>query len=236
MAENAVMGTTLVGKLRWAYEALKDMADEATQRISWFGLDPNLMDSPGEQICNLVPRLEGDFITDRELDLAADVQGVLLRLKDAIVEYQEEVGLDPDPRITIDHPKWRQIRDLARTALDRLFSQQGEFFERTEKTYGLTRVAVTSAPGGMRLYSEQDAAQLLHAAYQDGFGCLWLERYRQKDRGLQSIDYMIDDWTIEDIKLSQRDWLKISHEEAIAFLNSAPDDPGVIFWVFPWRF
>lgn len=228
--------STLVGKLRWAHEALECMANEATQRISWFGLDPNLMDSPGEQICNLLPRLERDFITDRELDLAADVQGVLLCLKNAIVAYQQEVGLDPDPRVTIDHPKWRQIRALAETAFDLLFNQQEEFLDRIETTRGLTRVAAAAAPGGMRLYSKEDAAQLLQAAYQEEFGCLWLEQYRQKGRGFQSIDYMPEDWTIENIKLSQRDWLRISHEAAISFLNSAPDDSGLIFWVFPWRF
>jgi hypothetical protein len=34
------MGTPPELKLGWAREALEGIADEATQRISWFGLDP----------------------------------------------------------------------------------------------------------------------------------------------------------------------------------------------------
>jgi hypothetical protein len=112
-------------KLRWAREALETLADEAIQRISWFGLDPNLMDSPGDEICNLMPPLhegEHSFIRDRELALSPQAQASLRQLRESIIAYQQEVGPDPDPIITIDHPKWQEIRAVAREALGLIFN------------------------------------------------------------------------------------------------------------------
>jgi hypothetical protein len=118
------MGTPPELKLRWAREALEGIADAATQRISWFGLDPKLMDSPGDQICDILPRLEESehsFITDRELSHSPQAQDALRRLRDAIKNYQQEVGFDPHPAVTIDHPKWREIRAIAQEALALIF-------------------------------------------------------------------------------------------------------------------
>ncbi|NIX76087.1 hypothetical protein [Microvirga terricola] len=112
-------------KLRWAREALEGIADEATQRVSWFGLDPNLRDSPGDEICDLLPPLdegEHSFITDKELALSPQAQAALRRLRNTIQAYQQEVGSDPDPKITIDHPKWREIRAIAQEALKLIFN------------------------------------------------------------------------------------------------------------------
>jgi hypothetical protein len=118
------MGTPSELKLRWAREALEGIADEATQRTSWFGLGSKLMDSPGDQICDILPPLEeGEhcFITDRELSHSSQAQDALRRLRDAIKSYQQEVGLDPHPAVTIDHPKWREIRAMAQEALALIF-------------------------------------------------------------------------------------------------------------------
>jgi hypothetical protein len=119
------LGTPPELKLRWAREALEGIADEAAQRISWFGLDPTLMDSPGDQICDILPPLEEgkhSFITDRELSHSSQAQDALRRLREAIKSYQQEVGLDPHPAVTIDHPKWREIRIMAQEAFALIFN------------------------------------------------------------------------------------------------------------------
>lgn len=95
-------------------ECVADIADADRQRISWFGRDLKLMDSPGEEIHRLLVADKLDHIVEtRMFDLDDRVYDLLLKLKSAILDYQAEVGLDPDPGITIDHPKWEAIRAIA---------------------------------------------------------------------------------------------------------------------------
>lgn len=84
--EKSALGTPPELKLRWAHEALEDLADEAEQRSAWFRSDRP--DSPGDQICNLLPPLEEgehSFITDPELAHPPEVQAVLRHLRDSII-------------------------------------------------------------------------------------------------------------------------------------------------------
>jgi hypothetical protein len=110
------MTTSLASRRKCLRKILEDIADEATQHISWFGLDPKLVDSPGDQICALFGSLESS-IADEEMALPSQARETLIWLGVAVRTYQQEVGPDPDPAVTIDHPKWREIRAMAREAL-----------------------------------------------------------------------------------------------------------------------
>ncbi|KAB0264665.1 hypothetical protein [Microvirga brassicacearum] len=96
-------------------EVVDAISDREYQNASWFGSNLNLMDSPGEQIHRL---LSGDkldnIIREQRFNLDARIYDLLSQLKAAILAYQAEVGLDPDPRVTLDHPKWEAIRVIAR--------------------------------------------------------------------------------------------------------------------------
>ncbi|KAB0264664.1 hypothetical protein [Microvirga brassicacearum] len=97
------------------HEVINAIANAEYQAKAWFGSDLNLMDSPGEQIHALLGAGRLDHIVEtRRFNLDERVYDLLLKLKAAILAYQAEVGLDPDPRITIDHPKWEAIRAIAR--------------------------------------------------------------------------------------------------------------------------
>lgn len=96
-------------------EVIKSIADRAGQEVAWFGFDSNLMDSPGEEIHALFgPENLDEVMASREHPLGPEVYDLLARLARKIRAYQEEVGLDPDPRLTIDHPHWEEIRSIAR--------------------------------------------------------------------------------------------------------------------------
>ena len=96
-------------------EVIKSISDRSGQEAAWFGSDPNLMDSPGEQIHALFgPENLDEVIVSREYPLAPEIYDLLSRLARKIRAYQKEVGLDPDPRLTLDHPHWEKIRSVAR--------------------------------------------------------------------------------------------------------------------------
>lgn len=227
------MKTILAKSLRWADEILADLADEAMQRISWFGLEPQkYMDSPGGIICDLLPFLEGGFSTNEALDLPEEIPKLLFRIKEAIIDYQQEVGLDPDPALTIDHPKWRAIRTLAKQVHELLFGPQKALLERAALNYEFLSVRVVA---GCRLYSQENALRLLEIAHEAGFGCLWIEEWDDRP-GARLGRHMIGDWTERGIKHLGTDWVRISHEAAHKFLREKATNPVPSFWVYPWRF
>lgn len=100
------------------YSELASIADEEEQRQCWFRLDPTKMDSPGDLIHRFFGyRLVEDFVAT-EPKASNELKNDLSTLQEAITAYQREVGFDPDPFVTIDHPHWREIRQLARKVID----------------------------------------------------------------------------------------------------------------------
>ncbi|MGO4388187.1 hypothetical protein AB4Y85_11675 [Microvirga sp. 2YAF29] len=226
------MTTPLACKLRWADDALSNLADEATQRVSWFGLDPNFMDSPGDIICDLLHPLENGFITDEALDFAPDVRAILIQIMDSITAYQREVGLDPDPTLTIDHPKWREIRALAKRVHEAIFAQQNAFLEHIALKHDILSIRDVA---GCRLYSKQNALRLLEKAHDSSFGCLWIEECEER-RDAELGRHMTGDWTTRGIKHLSAEWVNISLESAKRFLTEEPTGAVPSFWVYPWSF
>jgi hypothetical protein len=82
-----------------------------------FGLDPTKMDSPGDQIHRLLGHELFAYFISTDEKVSPAVSSDLLALENAFKAYKREVGPDPVAYVTIDHPKWQEIRQLARTVI-----------------------------------------------------------------------------------------------------------------------
>ncbi len=98
---------------------IKDISDIEYQKIAWFGLDKDIVDSPGEMYCALFDDLNFEIFLERSDEDISDCQRKqgykLIEKMNSIDElYIDNVNLDD----FINSKEWEDVRKEAKLFLD----------------------------------------------------------------------------------------------------------------------